>query len=125
MCTLASVAVLVGLVMLAGGAAVLLVGWLAAGDRLPRNGWAGIRTLTTLRDDETWYAAHRAGARWLLLSGAAAAIVGTALLAVRPGDGAAGMLATVGGLVCGGCAIVAGIVGHRAARAVVRARSEP
>ena len=114
--------VLAALVVVLGGAGVLVVGWLAGRDRLPRNGWAGIRTMTTLRDDETWYAAHRAGSWWLVAGGAIALAIGLLLLAWRPAEAVTIVLLVAAGVACGGCAIVAGVLGQLAARSVVRSR---
>ncbi|RPI22498.1 MAG: SdpI family protein [Actinobacteria bacterium] len=116
--------VLVGVIPTLGGILILWVGALAATDRLPRNGWAGIRTMTTLRDDETWYAAHRTGSRWLLASGGLALATGLLVLVLRPDDTEVVTILLIGGLACGGCAIVAGITGQRAARRVLAARSD-
>jgi hypothetical protein len=114
---------LIGIVPTVGGAVILWVGWLASRDRLARNGWAGIRTMTTMRDDETWYAAHRAGAGWLLASGCVALAAGLLVLLWRPDDEVAVAVVLIGGAGCGACAVVAGIAGQRAARRVLADRT--
>ncbi|WP_017177514.1 SdpI family protein [Actinomyces timonensis] len=46
-------------------AAALVLGWVAfaaARDRLPRQHWAGVRTVWSLAADDSWYAAQRASA---------------------------------------------------------------
>lgn len=52
-------------------AAVLLIamGILGQRHKLPRNGWAGIRTATTMTNDDTWDAAHTAAAPAFLIGG--------------------------------------------------------
>jgi SdpI/YfhL protein family len=58
----------------------------AANGRLPRNQWAGIRTLSTMRSEQAWMAGHRAALRliplYLLVTAiACAALVWAALYA--------------------------------------------
>ena len=64
-----------GTMFLAG----LLIMWL--GDRMTegrfgRNRWAGIRTPSTMKSDEAWYAAHEVGGPWMSRGGILAAAGG-------------------------------------------------
>lgn len=68
------------LVMTLGAAAVTIVGWYAWLGKLPRQGFAGIRTPYTMANDEQWYAAHRYGAPYLIFGGVAVLAVGLAAL---------------------------------------------
>jgi hypothetical protein len=67
-----------GLLLCVAGIALVIVGLLARQARLPRNMWAGLRTNSIMRTDETWRVAHLVGAPWLL----AAALVAFALAGV-------------------------------------------
>ncbi|KAA9151312.1 SdpI family protein [Microbacterium lushaniae] len=71
--------VLTGLGMAAAG--VLLV-WLARrgrDGRLPRNQFAGVRTMLTLSSDAAWFPAQRAAASDTVVAGAGAVVGGGAL----------------------------------------------
>lgn len=68
------------LVMTLGAAVVTLVGWYSWLGKLPRQGFAGIRTPYTMANDEQWYAAHRYGAPYLIFGGVACVAVGLAAL---------------------------------------------
>lgn len=66
------------LVMTLGGIAGATIGWFSLTGKLPPNRWAGIRTPYTMSSSERWYAAHRAGAPWLIFGGVATAMTGLA-----------------------------------------------
>ena len=68
------------LVATVGAAVVTLVGWLGLVGKLPRNGWAGIRTPYTMSSNERWNATHRAGGAVMLLGSIAALAAGLAFL---------------------------------------------
>ncbi len=72
-------AVALAMVTLAGLLLVAL-GWLGLVGRLPRNGFAGIRTPYTMRSDENWAATHRAAAPVLIFGGIAVVMAGLAFL---------------------------------------------
>ena len=97
----------------AGIAGVGLAGWRG---RLPRQHWAGIRLPSTMRSDEAWYAAHRAGGPWLAAGGLAPAVVGVLLVAMAPDADAAAQASLALAAWMLAFVIVAGVVGVRAAR---------
>lgn len=93
------------------------VAWAASRDKLPLNGWAGIRLPSTMRTDETWYAAHRAAAPWFGWSAVVAALaVPMPFVGITTG--------ATGWAVVAVCAVVlvlvfvGGVRGRRAALAV-------
>ena len=107
-----------GVLWLVVGAAVGGAGWAGMTGRLPRQHWAGIRLPSTMRSDQTWRAAHRAGGPWVVAGGLVGVIGGTGLLLVRPTAAVAAevSLALVGALLA--LVLVGGTVGVRAARRV-------
>lgn len=110
-------AALVGIVLAAGGLIVTRVGWLSARDRLSPQRVAGIRTPSTLANEEAWYAAQRAGSRATIgagLVGVAAGIAGLVLAGSRPDI--AVWVAVGGAVVVMGLAVGGAIRGIRAAR---------
>ena len=72
--------------MLLSGSLIMWMGNRMADRRFKRNGWAGIRTPSTMKSDEAWFAAHEVGA---------------------PLMSAAGTLGAAGGLL----GIIAGLLG--------------
>jgi hypothetical protein len=64
-----------GLLLCIAGIALTAVGVLGRQDRLPRNMWAGLRTTSIMRTDETWRVAHLAGSPWLLAAAAPAFVL--------------------------------------------------
>ena len=54
--------IVLSLLLVLGGAAMILVAWLGSQRRLPLNAVVGIRTRTTMSSERAWYAAHRAAA---------------------------------------------------------------
>jgi SdpI/YfhL protein family len=106
-----------GLLLCVAGIALAIVGVLSRQARLPRNMWAGLRTNTIMRTDQTWRAAHTAGAPWLL----AAAGVAFALAAVAFVGSSWQSIRTLAILLLGlmiACLILAVTYGDRAARKV-------
>lgn len=51
------------------GAGSLWTAWLCSTERLKRNGFVGMRTHATMATDAAWYAAHRASAWSLAVTG--------------------------------------------------------
>ena len=103
-----------GLLWLVAGGAITAIGIAGMRGRLPRQHWAGIRLPSTMRSDEAWNAAHRAGGPWLLAAGLVPAACGLSLVLARPGDelAAAVSLAAAGWLLA--MVVAAGVVGVRA-----------
>jgi hypothetical protein len=107
-----------GLLLCVAGIALAIVGALARQARLPRNMWVGLRTNTIMLTDQTWRAAHTAGAPWLL----AAAGVAFALAAVAFMGSSWQSIRTLAILLLGlmiACLILAVTYGDRAARKVM------
>ncbi len=109
---------ILGAVLVAVGAALVVTAVLGARSRLRRNRWVGVRTAATLASDAAFAAANRAGAVPVGVAGGVAIAGGSALL-----GGAGGVLgwvllviSVVGAGVLAG---VGGLVGDRAAVAVV------
>jgi uncharacterized membrane protein len=107
-----------GLLWLVVGAVIAWAGWAGMTGRLPRQHWAGIRLPSTMRSDQTWRAAHRAGGPWLAAGGLVSVIGGVGLLLVRPTAAVASQvsLVLVGALLV--LVLLGGTVGVRAARRV-------
>jgi len=61
-----------GRLLCVAGIALTIIGILSRQARLSRNRWAGLRASIIMRADETWRAAHPAGAPWLLAAAAVA-----------------------------------------------------
>jgi hypothetical protein len=107
--------VMVGVVMVVAGIALLVVGALGRGRRLPRNRFAGVRTAATLRDDETFAVGNQVSAPLTITAGAVAVVAAAASM-VAPTATAAWVLA---GLGLGGMLVLTlagGVLGDRAAR---------
>jgi SdpI/YfhL protein family len=67
-----------------GGAIVIVVGRMAAAERLPRNVLAGIRIPSTMRSDEAWRVGHRAAASALTAAGLGPVVVAIIVGVTRP-----------------------------------------
>ncbi|WP_447004276.1 SdpI family protein [Saccharothrix isguenensis] len=105
------------LVLVVGGVALGVVGYLSLTERLPRNGYAGVRTPSTMRSDTAFRVGNKAAGLPTLVGGIVAlagAVVGwsmptgEALLVVV-------MVATIAMLAL---VVAGGVLGVRAARAV-------
>lgn len=103
-----------------GGAAILVLGWLAWMGKLPPNWFAGIRIPYTMRSPENWYATHHAAAPLLIFGGVAIVAGGLAFLpfslagSVSDGLAAAVSLALAGLLLA--TVLTAVVVGVQSAR---------
>lgn len=104
-------------VVAAGGLALVSVGVLGARRRLPRNRFAGIRTVNTLRDDETFAVGNQVGAPLSIGAGAVAVLGGLVTFATHSAAEAITLLVlTVLGTL--GLMIAGGVLGDRAAKQV-------
>jgi hypothetical protein len=112
-----SVLLVLGALLVLLGAALLTVATLGSRRRLPRNRWAGVRTMASLRSDEAFAIANQVAAAPLAAAGAVGLAGGIALLAGAPGLLGWGLLAVslAGVLVLSG---VGGVAGDKAACAV-------
>lgn len=113
---------------LAGGGVILVAGlvimWMGSRmteRRFGRNKWAGIRTPSTIKSDEAWYAAHEVGGPWMNSGGLVGAVGGlTGMLAAVLGFSEVWVF----GLIMAGTLpmvlmlITANVLGVRAARRV-------
>jgi uncharacterized membrane protein len=77
-------AISMGLLELGTGAVLFAVGMRARDGTLRRNRWIGYRTPITLRSDEHWNVAQKAGARQMLASAAPVSVAGAVTLARPP-----------------------------------------
>jgi uncharacterized membrane protein len=105
----------------AGAVAISLVGWLGFVGKLPPNHWAGIRTPFTSRSNEAWYATHRSAGPYVILTGAPAIAAGVAFLPFAiAGQIPVGVVVIIGalqGLLIGGGAVMAWLIGTARAKA--------
>jgi hypothetical protein len=108
-----SVSALLGVVLLAAGAALLTVGLLGWRQRLPRNRFAGVRTPATLRSEAAFIAANRVAAPPVLAAGAVCAAGG--VLAFATGGPALAVIVGVTGAGTVGLLLAGGLLGHRVA----------
>ena len=76
-------AVVLCLLFVATGVVAWEIGRRGAKYRLPRNRWIGIRTRATMRNENTWFAAHVKAAPFFRAAGVAG-IVGGLLFLLRP-----------------------------------------
>jgi uncharacterized membrane protein len=72
----------------AAGVVLLVMAVLGGMGRLPRNGFAGIRTRKTMASDETWNVGHRAAAGYTAAAGTASIGGGIVALFVADSDAA-------------------------------------
>jgi uncharacterized membrane protein len=112
----------VGVVVLAASAALLVIGALSHHDRVPRNRWVGVRTPATMRSDDAWFAAQRSASPFLLIAGVLGVLTGVFWLVVAPeeGDDAARALIIGFVVVLTGPSLLGAVAGVRAARRVGR-----
>lgn len=121
-----SLRLILGGVLLLAGLLLLTIAVLGARGALRRNRVAGIRTPATLRSDRAFVVGHRAAALPLGAAAVVALLGGVVLLVPGGSAGPLGWvvlaIATVGTLVLTG---VGGLVGDRAAVAVVNGPPDP
>ena len=104
-----------GLVLIVAGVILLVVALRARSGTLPRNWIVGIRTTTTLADDEAWRRAHDAAGTLVLLAAVGAILSGIVML-FRPSNGVGLVVVIVGIGWLLFWVVRGGIVGQRAAR---------
>jgi hypothetical protein len=78
------------------GAILVVLGRMAATERLPRNFLAGIRIPSTMRSDEAWRAGHLAAASSLTAAGFGPIAVAVIVAAKGPGSDAHTLLSRIG-----------------------------
>ena len=111
--------VFIAVMLGASGFVVIWVARVTASGRMGRNGWAGIRTPSTMASDEAWLAAHRAGRRMTELAGWSLVAAGLASLFLAEGaEEAAAVPTLVGAAACGVFILIAARQGTRAAKQV-------
>jgi hypothetical protein len=100
-----------------GGVAMTVVAVLALRRRLPRNRVAGVRTVNTMRDEETFAVGNQVGAPLTLAAGGVAVLGGVAVFAGRTVavDVVLLVLTVLGAL---GLTVAGGVLGDRAASRV-------
>lgn len=96
-------AIMLGTSLLLIGCAVLVIGIArrTADGRLGTNGWAGIRTKTTMSSDEAWLKAHQAAERDTVLGGWFLGALGPLAIVIASlvGDDPASVIAIWGTIV--------------------------
>jgi hypothetical protein len=112
--------VLAALLMVAG-LALLVIGTLGLRRRLPRNRFAGVRTLHTLRDAEAFAVANQVAALPILAAGGIALAGGAAVLGA-PNPTLAVTLVALTGIGSLALTVAGGLLGDRAARQLPRPR---
>lgn len=103
--------------MLLMAVALAWFAWAAARDRLPLNGWAGIRLPSTMRSEAAWYAAHRAAAPWFAWAAAVSLVAVPAPFVGLTVSGAGWAVVAVCAIVLV-LVVIAGLRGRSAALAV-------
>lgn len=111
---------IVFVLLLAGGLALAVIGWMGLLEKLPPNHFAGIRTPFTMKSADNWYRTHRAAAPLLIFGGVAVTAVALAclpfaLLGKLP-DGFALTVAVMGAVLVLGTAVGAWLAGTAAAK---------
>ncbi len=111
--------------LIIGGVTVLVTGWRGLRGTLPRNRFAGVRTPPAMRSDESFTVANRVAAPATLAGGAVLVLVGACLLPLRTPSSMV-LLLVIGLLGATALILVGGVLGNRAATALVEQQaSEP
>lgn len=103
--------------LVAAGAALLLLGWSSLQGKLPPNRYVGVRTVATLRSDQAFQIGNRVAGPGLVAAGAVALLTG-ASLPLLPSPGSVVLVAAIGGVGAFTLMTVGGVAGHRAAAAL-------
>jgi len=110
-----------GSAMFLSGLVIMWMGNRMTDGRFGRSKWAGIRTPSTMKSDEAWYAAHEVGGPWMSRGGLLSAVGGlTGLMAAAlgfPEECVFGLILT-GSLAMTVLLVMATVLGVRAAREV-------
>ncbi len=101
------------------GVVMIVLGRMAATERLPRNIFAGIRIPATMRSDEAWRAGHKAAASALTTAGMGPVVISAIAVARRPGAKGLTALSRIASGWMLGWVGVAMVQANRAAREVV------
>ncbi|MGI5327472.1 SdpI family protein [Actinomadura nitritigenes] len=104
-----------GVLLIAAGVLLVVVGKLTADGRIPRNQFAGIRTKRSMADDRSWLTVHQAARPWMIAAGAVLALAGVLALAV-PSELAASLAAGIGAILTAILALRGTAAGHAALR---------
>ncbi|MDR7302036.1 SdpI family protein [Haloactinomyces albus] len=115
------VQIILGAILVLGGAAVLLVGWRSLHGRLTRNRYVGVRTPATMHSEEAFELGNRVAAPAMLAGGAVGVLSGTAL-PMLPSLFTIVMVAVIGLIGWFALMMIGGVLGTRAA-ATVRAKN--
>ena len=100
------------LVLVGAGFLTIVTGVLSHRRKLPRNWILGLRTRSTLKNDDAWFAAHEAAGGFIAGAGVILTIVGVVALVLEPSDAVILSGTTVGVIVL----VVGGIIGVRATK---------
>ena len=103
--------------LIVGGIAIVGAGAMARAGMLSRQSWVGIRTTTTMASDDAWYAAHAAGATWVMIGGVLMAAGGLVTLFTESED-TAGIVALVTVAIALVPIAVGGVLEQAAARRI-------
>ncbi|MBO2459455.1 SdpI family protein [Actinomadura violacea] len=107
--------IFMGVMLIAAGTLIVVVGRRTADGRIPRNQFAGIRTKRSMADDASWLTVHRAARPWMTASGAVLALAGAVALAV-PSELAGSLSAGIGAIITALLALRGTAAGHAALR---------
>lgn len=114
--------IVLGALLIIGGAIITVTGWRGLRGTLPRNRFAGVRTPAAMASDEAFALANRVAAPATLAGAAVMVVVGACVLALRGGS-TLFLLLVVGLLGATALIMVGGVLGNRAATALAEARA--
>jgi len=97
-----------------GGVTLTVIGWLAMGERLPRNGFFGVRTAETMRGEDIFRVANRVAGLPIAVGGAVATATGIGQFVI-PDTAASIVVAAVGVAGMAVITVTGGVHGHRIA----------
>ena len=100
------------LLMLGAGILTIVTGVLSRRRELPRNWILGIRTRSTLKDDEAWHAAHEAAGWFITAAGVIVTITGIVALLLNPSE----TVLLAGTMIGVGVLVIGGVIGDRATK---------